>query len=271
MFRIFFLITTSIAFSGSIKCHAGGIIPFSATPGVHAVYRGLWSVFDNPAGCARLSSFTAGAAYHSTFLLNEMAEQSFGLVLPLKKYGNAGLCYQQFGYSLYKEQRACLLFARSFGTVVEAGVRLDYLSTRFGQDYGNSNTITGSAGIIFRVTEPIRVGVCVFNPHRAAFSKDSPERYPAVIEAGMSWTFTSGAELAFGISKFSDMKQIPEASLVYPVSKKFQLHAAFSGGGEPVEFGYMFRFSSFEISMASGYHPDLGFSPRLLLTYQKFQ
>jgi hypothetical protein len=267
MFR-FILFLYSLLLSGILNCNAGDIIPFSSTPGVHAIYRGLWAVFDNPAGCAQQTSFTAGAAYHSTFLLNEMAEQSFAVLLPIKKAGTTGLGYQQYGYSLYKEQRACLLFSRSFGTQVDAGVRLDYLSTRFGNDYGHSSAFTGSAGILFRITEPVRVGVSVFNPQRAALSKDSDTRYPAVMEAGVSWTFRSGAELAFGISKTVDRKEILITGLRYPVSKKFLLHASLSGGRDRILFGYSFRFSVFEIGMASGYHQDLGFSPGLMLTFQ---
>ncbi len=267
MFRNYFIGFTW--FLLPVICSAGNLVPFSASPGVHAVYRGIWSVFDNPAGCSQQTSFTAGSAYHSAFLLNEMAEQSFALLLPINKIGVTGLGYQQFGYSLYKEQRVCILFSRSFGTQVEAGVRLDYLSTRFGNDYGHSNAITGSAGILFRITEPIRVGVSVFNPQRAMFSKESDARYPAVMDAGISWTFRGGAELAFGMNKSSEMKEIFTAGLRYPVSKKFLLHASLSGGSDRILFGYSFRFSVFEIGMASGYHYSLGFSPRLLLTYQK--
>ena len=255
------LIISNFAFSN-------GLIPFGGTPGVHAVYRGIWAVFDNPAGLADQTSFSTGISYHSQFLMQELSTKALAMVVPMKKAGNLGLGFQQFGYALYKDQRACLVYAKSFGPAVSAGIRFDYLATRFGENYGGASTISGSAGVIARVTEAIRIGVTVFNPQRAKFSKDGKERYPAIMLAGLSWNFGGETELALGISKAGNSKQIVQCALRYQVSPKFLLHGGVSNGADPFSFGYIFRIGRMEAGMASGYHNLLGFSPRFSLTFK---
>jgi len=197
-----------------------------------------------------------------------MSEQAFALALPVKKVGCIGLGYHQFGYSLYKEQHAGLVYARSFDSVVSAGIRFDYVSTRFGNDYGQAGLLTGSAGIIARITEALRVGVSIFNPQRSAVSDDKNVRYPAVMQAGLSWTFKGETAIAIGVTKSSQQDKILQCGFRYQVSKRFLLHAAVSGGSDSFLFGYAFKISKIEIGMASGYQQQLGFSPRFLLTFK---
>src|SRR4030095_153164 len=167
--KLFAGITGCLLFANLIS-HANGLIPFNSTPGVHAVYRGIWAVFDNPAGIAEQDAFSAGVSYHSRFMLKELSDQAFAFTLPVKRVGCLGMGYHQFGYSLYKEQYAGLVYARSFGPVVSAGIRFDYIATHFGNEYSSDNLITGSAGVMARITESLRVGVSIFNPQRSAMS-----------------------------------------------------------------------------------------------------
>lgn len=267
-FKLFTGITCCLSLS-TLSLFSTGIFPHSVAPGVHAIHRGLWAVFDNPAGMAEQSAFSFGFSYHSGFLMEQVSSKSLALGFPLKKAGVIGFGYRQFGYSLYKDQHACLAFARSFGTAVTAGLRFDYLATRFGGEYGGTSAFTGSAGLIARITNSIRVGASIFNPQRVNFSSDGTYKYPAFMLAGASWNFGGETELALGIAKSSDSKEIWKCAIRYEVSKRFFIHAAIANGAEPFSFGYNFRFSKFDIGMTSGYHQLLGFSPAFSLIFKK--
>jgi len=245
-----------------------GLVPYGGNPGVHAVYRGIWAVFDNPAGIAEQSSFEAGISYHTAFLLQELSDKSLAVVVPMGNVGIAALGYQQFGYALYKEQHGSLVYSRTFGGVVNAGIRFDYLTTKFGNDYGATTAVTGSAGLIARVTENVRIGLSVFNPQKVKFSANGTERYPANVLAGASWNFGGLTELGFGISKTSGNKEILQCKLNYMVSKKFLLYAGVANGAESFSFGYAFQFGKMNISMSSGYNFLLGFTPVFSLTFK---
>jgi hypothetical protein len=222
----------------------------------------------NPAGIAEEQAFSAGSYYQSVFLMKQLSAAGFACVLPAGKAGNVGVAYKQFGYSLYKEQIAGLAFSRAFGTAVSVGIRFDYLSTRFGNDYGGSSTFTGTAGLIARVTESLRLGVSVFNPQRALMSDNGNYRYPAIMQAGCSWTFGTHTELEFGVSKSGNGKPILQCMVQYRASDRFKLFAGVSNGYEPFSLGYSFRVHKIEIGMSSGYHYWLGFSPRFLLIFK---
>lgn len=268
MFSKLFAGLTGCLLMSNLFSFSNGLLPFSATPGVHGVYRGLWAVFDNPAGIAQKKSFTAGASYQSRFLLQQLSAKAFAVVMPAGNVGGFGFGYQQFGYELYREQRACALYSRTFGTIVSAGIRFDYLSMRFGDTYGKTGIFTGSAGVIAKVTDELRVGVSVFNPQRAKVSKDGAEHYEAVMLAALSWNFANETELAVGITKGGNSKAIMQCGLRYEVSPKFLMHAGVSNGVESFSFGYTFQLSKIEIGMASGYHQLLGFSPRFTLIFK---
>ncbi len=266
-FKLFNRIVLCALFS-NISASGTGIFPFSGTTNVHAINRGIWAVFDNPAGITDETTFTSGFSYHSRFLMQEVSAKAFAVIVPLKKAGNAGIGYQQFGYSLYKEQHASVVFARNFGSAVSAGLRFDYLATRFGGDYGSTSAITGSAGVLARITSSIRVGVSVFNPQRAKFSADGKERFPVIMLAGASWNFGGDTELGLGVVKSNSGKELLKCAIRYQAATKFLIHAAIANGAEPFTFGYIIKFSKFEIGMSSGYHQLLGFSPSFSLVYK---
>ncbi len=268
MFLKFFAGITGCLLVSNLFSFSNGLLPFGATPGVNGVYRGLWAVFDNPAGIAQEKNFTAGASYQSRFLLQQLSTKALALVMPAGNVGGFGFGYQQFGYELYREQRVCALYSRSFGTIVSAGIRFEYLSMRFGDTYGKTGMFTGSAGVIAKVTDELRVGVSIFNPQRVKFSENGDERYEAVMLAALSWNFENETELAVGLSKGGNNKAIVQCGIRYEVSPKFLLHAGLSNGVEPFSFGYTFQLAKMEIGMASGYHQLLGFSPRLTLIFK---
>jgi len=268
MFSKLFRGFTACLILSNLNSHSTGLIPYNGTPGVHAVYRGIWAVFDNPAGIAEQTAFSTGISYQSQFLMQELSTKALAMVIPMKKVGNLGVGYQQFGYELYKDQRGCLVYSKSFGTAVSAGVRFDYIASKFGGEYGSTSAITGSVGVIARITEAVRVGASVFNPQRAKFSDDGEERYPAIMMAGLSWNFGGETELGLGISKSGDSKHLFQCALRYQVSPKFILHGSVSNGADPFLFGYAFKIGKLEIGMASGYHQMLGFSPCFSLTFK---
>ncbi len=268
MFSKFFSGITGCLILANLCASSNGLFPFGGTPGVHGVYRGIWAVFDNPAGLAEEKYFSAGVSYQSRFLMQQLATKALAVVIPAKRAGNFGLGYQQFGYELYRDQRFCATFSRTFGGAVSAAIRLDYLAVRFGDDYGNSGAITGSAGVIAKVTDAIRVGVSVYNPQRAKFSRDGSERNPAIMTAAVSWNFKNETELALGVTKAGNLREILQCALRYEVSPRFLLHAGISNGVESFSFGYAFKIAKLEIGMASGYHQLLGFSPRFSLIFK---
>ena len=268
MFFKFFTGITCCLILSNLYSSGNGLTPQTLLTGVPAIHRSMWSVMGNPAGFAEEKSFSASSYYQSVFLLKQTSATGFVVVVPAGKVGNIGAVYRQFGYSLYKEQMASVAFSRTFGSVVSAAIRFDYLATRFGNEYGHSGAFTGSAGLIARFTESLRLGVCVFNPQRTPLSGNSEERYPGIMQAGVSWSFGNQSELQFGVSKAVDAKPILQCGIQYHVSERFHLHAGISNGYEPFSLGYSFRMGKLIIGMSSGYHYWLGFSPRFSITFK---
>ena len=77
----------------------------------------IWSIFNNPAGMAKQSVFSAGVNYENRYLMKELGLKSAALLVP-SRFGVLGLSFNQFGYSLYNENKIGLAYARSFGEII---------------------------------------------------------------------------------------------------------------------------------------------------------
>jgi hypothetical protein len=239
------------------------------TAGITAIQNGLWSQVCNPSGLATENHFACGFYYQSAFMMQELANTGFAMSVSLGNFGAIGVSYQQFGYKYYKEQQTRLTIAKQLGKNVRAGVRFDYFSVAFGDNYGKSFLLSGTAGVQVAVTENLHVGFSIFNPHKAKFKGSSNWRYDSEILAGIGWKFGNHAQLALGAEKYVGTATLYTCTFDYSISKRFILQGGITNGGQPFFLGYVFRLGRIEIGMQSGYHELLGFSPQFSFNYRR--
>jgi hypothetical protein len=94
-------------------------------------------------------------------------------------------------------------------------------------------------------------------------------RHSSKVSAGLAGKFGSHAELSLGAEKSGNTPAIISCAINYQPSLKFGLYVGVSNSVKPVYFGYSFKTGHFEISMSSGYHGILGFSPQFLFIYKR--
>ncbi len=243
-------------------------LPSNPTLGTASLSNGLWSVLNNPAGLPGDGKFSTGFYHDRTFLMKELATSSFAISLPVKSNGAFGIGYKQFGYSLYKEMDVGFCYGMKFGSAVTAGVRFDYLSTRFGNEYGNAYAMTGSAGILIQLTRELQTGFYLHNPQRSKFSGNSNERTPSFASVGLKWNFGNHAEIDLGVEKKSIEKERLKCGFKYSLSNQFGFYGGVSSGKDAFHFGFQFRVSNFYFDVASGYDVLLGFSPGFSMIFK---
>ncbi|HMT29208.1 MAG TPA: hypothetical protein PKD91_08015 [Bacteroidia bacterium] len=243
-------------------------LPSNPTLGTASLSNGLWSVLNNPAGLPGDGKFATGIYHDRTFLMKELSTSTFAISLPVKTTGAFGIGYRQFGYKLYKERDVGLCYAMKFGSAVTAGVRFDYFSTRFGNDYGGAYAFSGSAGLLIQLTRELRSGFYLHNPQRAKFSGNTNEKTPSLVSGGLQWNFGKHAELNFGVEKKSNEKERLQCGFRYTMSDQVGLYGGVSSGKDAFHFGFQFRLGNLYFDIASGYHQLIGFSPRFSLIFK---
>jgi len=243
-------------------------LPSNPTLGTSSNSNGLWSVLNNPAGLPGDGKFATGFYHDRTFLMKELATTAFAISLPVKSKGAFGIGYKQFGYKLYKEVDVGLCYSMKFGSSVTAGVRFDYLSTRFGNEYGSTYAMTGSAGLLIKLTRELQTGFYLHNPQRAKFSGNSNERTPSFASVGIQWNFGKHAEISLGVEKKSIEKERLQCGFRYSLTDQFGFYGGVSSGRDAFHFGFQFRWSHVYFDVASGYDLLLGFSPGFSMIFK---
>jgi hypothetical protein len=257
---LFFLLSEN-AFSQS---------PSANTPVPSEEYAGdLWAAFNNPATASRIRSLSAGVFHEQVFFLKELAHSGITCVMPFHNKGNLFIGYSQFGYRLYKEQHGSAGYARSFGNLVHAGIRFDYLSVQFGEVYGKTSKISGSVGIIIKLTSEINISAAIFQPERALVAQTNDDMFQPVITSQLSYNFSPVTFLYLESIKHGNTDAVFNTGFEHIINNRVRLTAGVTGFSTNFFFGAGFRSGSFWLDFSSGYDFLLVYSPQFAIRWKK--
>lgn len=238
-----------------------------AMGGTNVCMADLWSMFNNQAGLADLRQTGAGIYAENRFLMKELSRGAIGFVLPVKNAGVFAINYQYSGYSLYNESMAGLAYALSFNDRISAGIQLDYLFIRQGEDYGNAHLVTFEAGFRALLYKNLVLGVHVFNPVHTRLSKYGPDRVPVILKGGLSYAFSEKALVSVETEKDLNQKACFRMGLEYHLIKPVFLRAGAGTAPFCYGFGLGLETGKFRLDISADRHQTLGFSPQLSLIY----
>jgi hypothetical protein len=227
----------------------------------------IWSIFNNPAGMAKQSVFSAGVNYENRYLMKELGLKSAALVLP-SRFGVLGLSFNQFGYSLYNENKIGLAYARSFGEILRIGVQLDYLSTKIAEGYEGANLFTFELGIQSTINDKISLGAYVFNPIGFSASQYSDEAAPIIARLGLTYNFTSSFSGIAEVEKNFETRASVRLGLEYLFQEKFSVRTGISTYPAQYTLGAGMQFLHFQFHIAGSMHQTLGVSTQAGIIFQ---
>jgi len=226
----------------------------------------VWSVYHNQAGLTALDRITAGAAYENRFLLEELGVKSFALAVPSKP-GTFGISIRQLGYSLFRENKIGLAYAKKLWSNISVGIQLDYLHISLGREYGSMDVYTFEIGLQADISEKLRVGAHVFNPIRAKLSDLQDERIELVYRTGLVYSFSDQLIASVEAEKHIDHPLNLKTGLEYNFKDKFYLRGGIATNPASWAMGFGMKLQNFTINMASVCHQVLGFSPTISIQY----
>lgn len=231
----------------------------------------LWSVHHNQAGLARLEKISAGIYYENKFLLSNLGLKAAAVAIPVtgteSTRGVFGISISYFGYSLYNDSKIGLAYAKSFGDNFSAGIQLDYLSTRIGDDYGKKGAVAVEGGIQARLSDNLSIGAHIFNPTRTKIAIYDDERIPTIMRFGVDYTFSEKVFVSIETEKDIDFKPVFKAGLEYRAIEELYLRTGISTNPTLNTFGFGLNLKQFTFDFAVSIHQVLGFAPQLSLTY----
>ncbi len=220
----------------------------------------LWSVQNNPAGTAWLKKFSVGISFSDKFLLKELSQASFGVVIPVKA-GTFGLSLFRFGSKTYNEIKVGLTFARKFGNHFSAGVMLDYQRIGLSEIYGSKSLFSFEAGVNYRADKHICIGLHLVNPVPVKVIKSPQESLPTLIRLGLVYEFSDTFLVCLEAEKDLQHPPVFRFGAEYHFVKPSFIRIGIATNPMVFSFGFGIMIGGISLDIASEYHQILGFSP----------
>lgn len=223
----------------------------------------VFSFSGNQAALARLDRISLGVYGERRFMLNETSLYSFAGAIPTN-LGNFGVNLKYDGFTNFNENQIGLAYARSLGPKLDLGVQFNYYSYHI-PGYTNASTVNFEIGAIVHFTDALSGGIHVYNPVKAELGKNSGEKLASAYRFGAGYDASKNFFISVEVVKEESMPVNVIGGLQYKFNNQFFARAGFTSETSGYFAGLGLAWKSFRLDVAANYHPQLGFSPGVLL------
>ena len=223
----------------------------------------VFSFTDNQAALAQIKNSAAGVYGEKRFLLSSANFYSAVAVLSSRQ-GNFGLQADYFGFKNYNESQVGLAYARSLGSKLDIGIKFNFYGFRI-PSYGNASAVNFEMGAIAHITEKLHAGIHFYNPVGGKLSKTDNEKLSSIYKFGIGYEASDRFLVSTEIIKEEDQPVNVNVGFQYNFMKQFFIRAGTSSLTTNSYAGAGISWKNFRLDITGSYHPQLGFSPGLLL------
>ncbi len=225
-----------------------------------------WSPLLNPAGIAKFDNIAISASYHLPYSISELSSKNAIGTIPFK-FGTIGAYVNQYGFSLYQENRAGISFARSITSKFHASFQLNYQNNHSNQS-GSGGQIFSGAGIIFEPLETLQMGISILNPEKSKLTiLEESFDIPSVFIIGFNWYASNDFDISLEMEKQDKFEAIYKLGLEYSIINKVWIRTGVYGKPLNYTFGLGFKTLGFNLDAGMAYHEALGATSCFGITY----
>lgn len=217
----------------------------------------------NQAALASAKNTGVGVFGERRFLLKETSTYTLGVTLPTR-LGNIAVLLNYAGFKNFNENKLGLAYAKRLGKFVDVGVQFNYYGYRV-PAYGSTSSLNFEIGALLHLTDKLNAGIHVYNPVGGKLGKNSDEKLASSYKAGLGYDASDRFFICAEIIKEEDKPVNVIAGLQYHFAKQFFAKGGFISESGSVYAGAGVGWKNLRLDISSGYHPQLGFSPGLLL------
>ncbi|MBS1910129.1 MAG: hypothetical protein JST03_09680 [Bacteroidetes bacterium] len=226
----------------------------------------VFSFTNNQAALAQAKTAGVGIFGERRFMLEETSIYGLALALPTKNLGNFGVMVNYSGFTNFNENKAGIAYARSLGKMVDIGVQFNYYGYRI-PSYGNASAINFEAGALVHLTDKLNAGVHVYNPVGGKLGKEGDEKLASSYQLGLGYDASDNFYFSAEVVKEEDKEVNVIGGIQYHFKKQFFARAGFMSETGSGFAGLGLAWNTFRFDIAASYHPQLGFSPGIMLLY----
>ena len=217
----------------------------------------------NQAALAGTKHAGVGVFGERRFMLKETSVYTLGAAIPTR-LGNFGVQINYAGFKNFRENKIGLAYARKLGKLVDVGVQFNYYGYNI-PAYGKASAINFEVGAMFHLTDKLNAGIHVYNPVGGKLGKNKEEKIASAYKIGLGYDASDKFFISSEIIKEEDKAVNVIVGLQYQFAKQFFAKAGFISESGSVYAGAGIGWKNLRLDISSSYHPQLGFSPGVLL------
>jgi hypothetical protein len=257
---LWFVITSAQTVRTSIAAIHDQINAYSS---LHA---DAFSFSGNQASLAGITKFSAAFYGERRFMLQDLGQYKAAIAIPSAS-GNFGIAAGYFGGKFYNESQLGLAYGRKLGKM-DIGAQFNYFGFN-SAGYEKTSVINFEGGLILHLNEQLQTGIHIYNPSQFILGKTYQERLPLVYSAGIGYDASEVFFLGFAIEKTEDRPASIQAGAEYVFDKKLFARAGVSSGRSLFYIGTGVLLDALKIDITASFHPQLGITPGLTLSYHQ--
>lgn len=240
-----------------------------AMAGCGTAIRGdIWGIQNNASLLAFSEKIQAAAFYENRYLIPGLGSSAVAFAIPAKP-GVFMMNMHAFSFNnLYLANKLAIGFAKHFGSKISASVQLDWIYTRFGNNYSASSTAVAEIGLYAEPIKNLSFGFHLFNPTRSRLHTESDYALPTVMRLGSVYRFSDKLMISTEAEKNLVHNPVIRCGIEYHPIDLFYLRLGAASNPGTTSFGAGLVINHVQIDLASSFHQELGFSPSLGLSWK---
>lgn len=222
----------------------------------------VFSAASNQAALAQTKTAGFGVYGERKFGLKELSAYTFIAVLPTA-YGTFGVQGDYFGSAAYNESQLGVLYARKITNKIDVGAKFNYYAVHIP---GNINvfSINFEIGAIIHFSDKFHSGFYVYNPGGSNLGKTGRDKLASIYKAGFGYEVSDLVFIGTEIIKQQNRPISVNAGLQYNLHKNIFIRTGISTLTNSY-FSVGLHLDFARININTSYHPQLGFTPGILL------
>jgi len=223
----------------------------------------VFSFTNNQASLASLRGVAIGVYGERRFMLAENSLYAIAGVM-CTSFGSIAIQLNYAGFKNFNEANIGLAYGRSLGPKLDIGVQFNYYTYRI-PFYGNASTVNFELGAIIHFTDKLHGGIHIYNPVAGKLGKPGDEKLAAAYKLGAGYDASESFYVSAELVKEEDKPVNVTGGIQYRLKKQFFVRAGFVSETSGGFAGAGLCWKGMRLDISVNYHPQLGFSPGLLL------
>lgn len=227
----------------------------------------VWSLFNNIGGLSKIDFSQATFSYDHRLGIDELTTLAAGAAIKGKNKA-FGLGISSFGSEYFSQNQIGIGFSNQLG-IASLGIKVNYLQTSI-EGFGRGAAAVIEFGGVAELTPELFFGAHVYNITRAKFGKNSDDRLPTTVKAGISYRPSSKLMVNMEAEKDILLDPLLKMGLEYNLLERVWARVGMNTNPGKFFFGIGFRPKRFHIDYALTQHPSLGNTHHFSFNYLFF-